>query len=416
MHLAARLAALIGTLGLAGLGFLAYVSYEGAQSVAIVKQTDLLEALGKAAHVAAGETLIGVEIVGREARALDGSLPKEILQRVVEDRPVHERWADVASRRYVWTYRDTGAGETRHALVYVSTLTTPGPFFRYMIVPLAVAAAIVVWVSVWAGLFLARMIRQVEHQTALEASLAEEAENRRIRDSFMAHLSHELRTPLNAIVGFSQVLTSGTFGPLGSPKNVEYAENIHRSGVHLSRLVGNILDHSRISLGRESLHNSEFDIADAVTEAVAILSAEAEKGDVALTVDVVPGLPALQADRTRTMQVLLNLLSNAVKFTDPGGSVTVSVALNADGGLEVRVTDTGIGISRQDLEIVQKPFGRAVSDPHLSKDGTGLGLSLSISLMKLQGGGLTLESEIGRGTRAVVTFPPDRTSSLQRAS
>lgn len=403
--LAARFAALIAILGLSGLGFLAFVSYQGAQSVAVLKQVALLEVLGDAGAV---DALVRVTVDEADAATVSGTLPAEILSRIVENRPVHDNWAETEGRRYVWTFTGSTDGFTREALVYVSEVSWPGPYFQYMLLPLLIAAAIVLWVSVWAGLSIARMVQRVDQQRVLEVSLAEETESRKFRDSFLAHLSHELRTPLNAIVGFSQVLNHEIFGSLGSAKNVEYAENIHRSGLHLVRLVGNILDHSRIALGEQTLAEDRFELEGALVECVSILSGEAERNGIAVTKEIAPTLPLLRADRIKVMQVLLNLLSNAIKFTACGDSVTITAEQGRLGGLEIRVTDTGIGISESDIQIVQKPFGRAGSDPHLTKDGTGLGLSLSTSLMKLHGGDLRLESVPGEGTTAIVSFPSDR--------
>lgn len=406
-RLAARLTALIGFVGLAGLAFLLFVSYQGALSVAILSQVELLARIGETSSLSGSEHFATVAIDGRSVGVLHGTVPPEVLDRISMGSEAADRWMDVDGRRFVWAVVGD-EDDAKTALVYETDPASASSYLNYMMLPLAVAALIVVWVSVWAGLYLARLIRAVQRQSALEASLSEAVENRRLRDSFLAHLSHELRTPLNAIIGFSQVLASETFGPLGGSRNVEYAHNIHRSGLHLVRLVGNILDHSRIELGKDKVFESEFGVEGAVGEAVSILSAEAEQKKVAVSVDVPQDLPRLNADRMKTMQVLINLLSNALKFSADGAAVTVTARVVSDGTMEIEVADTGIGMSPADMRIVQKPFGRVTSNPHHSKDGTGLGLSLSTSLMGLQGSTLTLSSELGRGTRAVAAFPASR--------
>ena len=411
--LAARLAALIGAIGLAGLAFLFFISYQGAQSVSAIDQAQMLAVLSQGGSLPSGDRLATVALEQGGPRVMRGALPGPVLDRIAEAPPLEERWAEVEGRRFVWTVLDPADGAPATALVYESAPSDRDPFLRHMILPLGIAALIVVWVSVWAGLYLARLIRTAKRQSALEASLAEATENRRLRDSFLAHLSHELRTPLNAIIGFSQVLASETFGSLGSGRNVEYAENIHRSGLHLVRLVGHILDHARIELGKDTVVESEFGVESAIREAMSILSADAERELVSVHLEIPSDLPRLNADRMKTMQVLLNLISNAVKFSNDGGRVTVSARVGTGGRMEIEVVDTGIGMSETDMKIVQKPFSRIVSDPHHAKAGTGLGLSLSTSLMVLQGGTLTLESALGEGTRALVTFPPWRVHPFQ---
>ncbi|WPZ33468.1 HAMP domain-containing sensor histidine kinase [Thalassobaculum sp. OXR-137] len=410
--LAARLAALIGTIGLAGLGFLFFISYQGAQSVSAIDQGQMLAALSHGGSLPSGDRLATVAIEPGGPQVMRGTVPVPVLVRIAEALPEEERWAEADGRRFVWTVLDPADGAPATALVYESPPSSRDPFLRHMMLPLGIAAVIVVWVSVWAGLYLARLIRTAERQSALEASLAEATENRRLRDSFLAHLSHELRTPLNAIIGFSQVLASETFGSLGSGRNVEYAENIHRSGLHLVRLVGHILDHARIELGKDTVVEGEFGLEAAIHEAVSILSAEAERDLVSIRIDIAPHLPRLNADRMKTMQVLLNLISNAVKFSTGGGSVTVSARIGDGGQMEIEVVDTGIGMSERDMQSVQKPFSRVASDPHHTKHGTGLGLSLSTSLMVLHGGTLTLESTLGKGTRALAVFPAWRVHPL----
>lgn len=237
---------------------------------------------------------------------------------------------------------------------------------------------------------------------------AEEASRAKTR--FLATMSHELRTPLNAIIGFSEVMQTGAFGPLGSPKYAEYAAAINASGRHLLNLIGDILDMSRIEAGRYTLHPAAIEIGEIVRESFLIVRGQAEERGIVLTADVGRGLARVHADRLAVKQILINLLSNAIKFTARGGQVAVAARHHSKGGIEITVRDTGIGIARERLPRLFEPFS-TTADAALAREtgGTGLGLSICKRLIELHGGEIAIASEPGRGTTVTVSFPPERT-------
>jgi len=228
------------------------------------------------------------------------------------------------------------------------------------------------------------------------------------RSEFLAQLSHELRTPLNAIIGFSEAIKEGYLGPLSTEKSQEYASDVHAASTHLLEIINDVLDLSRIDAGGIELHEEEVDVAELVEGSARLVEGRAANNRLELTIDAAPGLPRLRADPRLAKQALLNLLTNAVKFTDPGGSVTIAATRRADGGIEIVVSDTGIGIRADDIQRALEPFAQVGDDLQRRAEGTGLGLPLTRSIMELHGGSLELRSEPGRGTDAIVVFPPHR--------
>jgi signal transduction histidine kinase len=226
------------------------------------------------------------------------------------------------------------------------------------------------------------------------------------KSRFLANMSHEFRTPLNAILGFSEALKSGLFGHLNS-RQAEYAGHIHSSGNHLLALINDVLDISRLDLDAYVLNRERIELAPAVAAAARTLSVTAEQKGVDLRAEIPSALPALMADERALKQVMLNLLSNAVKFTPAGGIVSIRAERRADGGVAVVVVDTGLGIAPEDLARLFQPFQQADNTRRHNPEGTGLGLVISRRLMEKHGGTLALESELGRGTRAVAAFPQE---------
>lgn len=230
----------------------------------------------------------------------------------------------------------------------------------------------------------------------------------RAKTDFLANVSHEFRTPLNGIIGFSEILASEVFGPLGAPRYKEYSEDIIRSGRHLLALINDVLDVSRIEAGAMALHEEPVDLVRAVAECVSMVEQRAEAKEIAVTRDVQADMPPLLADVTRVKQILLNLVTNAVKFTEPGGSMRVEVSWTAEGGHVMRVADTGIGIDPKDIPKVLMPFGQAHRAFTRAHEGFGLGLSLVHSLTEEHGGTLEIDSTPGVGTTVTVRFPTAR--------
>ena len=225
----------------------------------------------------------------------------------------------------------------------------------------------------------------------------------RHKSEFLANMSHELRTPLNAIIGFSEVLLERMFGEL-NPKQEEYLQDIMTSGRHLLSLINDILDLSKIEAGRMELELTKFDLPAAMENALTLVRGRAEAHAIALTPDVDQRLGEFVADERKLKQVLVNLLSNAVKFTPEGGRVDVRAA-PADGGVEISVSDTGIGIAPEDQEAIFEEFRQAGGDYTRKREGTGLGLSLARKFVELHGGRLWVKSEMGNGSTFTFTLP-----------
>jgi cell cycle sensor histidine kinase DivJ len=218
-------------------------------------------------------------------------------------------------------------------------------------------------------------------------------------------MSHELRTPLNAIIGFSEVMTREMFGPL-SARYQEYSRLIHESGAHLLDLINSVLDMSKIEAGKFDLHEELFDLEETAESAVRFLKMPAERACVAVKLQIAPGARLVFADRRAVKQILVNLLSNGVKYTPPGGEVKAIARMPDSGlGIEIIVSDTGTGISREDLERLGKPFEQVENAETRAKEGTGLGLALVKSLALMHGGGALIESVLGEGTSVTVRLP-----------
>ena len=253
--------------------------------------------------------------------------------------------------------------------------------------------------------------RENELRDALGAATA----SSKAKGDFLALMSHELRTPLNAIIGFSEVLGSELFGPLGNPRYKEYARDVNGAGKHLLALINDILDLSKAEAGKFELCEEEIVAADLLTECLRLMRGRAEEADLVLDARLAPGLPNLVVDRLRLKQILLNLLSNAIKFTPAGGRVTLLADVSAGGECLIAVRDTGIGMAPESIPLALEPFRQVASPLSRTQEGTGLGLSLARSLAECHGGRLELESALNKGTTARITLPAERCIAKRNA-
>ena len=225
----------------------------------------------------------------------------------------------------------------------------------------------------------------------------------RHKSEFLANMSHELRTPLNAILGFSEVLGLEMAGPLNETQQ-QYVADVLGAGQHLLSLINDILDLSKVEAGRMELDLADVSIADALERGVTMQQDRASRNAIGLDLRVDPDVGFVRADERKIRQVVFNLLSNAVKFTPSGGRVEVRASRH-DGVVEIAVADTGIGISPDDQERIFEEFQQAVDPPGGTREGTGLGLTLSRRFVELHGGRLWVQSELGRGSTFHFTLP-----------
>jgi cell cycle sensor histidine kinase DivJ len=252
------------------------------------------------------------------------------------------------------------------------------------------------------------VMRDVSERKAQEAKIEAahgEAERANAAKSrFLATMSHELRTPLNAIIGFSDMLVNEEAMHLDGSRRRDYARTINESGHHLLAVVSGILDMSKIEAGNFAVTPEPFGLAAVAAGCCDLMALRAREAGVDLVMRLPRDLPEVFADRRAVKQILLNLLANAVKFTDAGGHVTVSAAIE-DGCVALSIADTGIGIGVDDLARLGDPFFQAHSDYDRPRDGAGLGLSIVKGLLDLQDGRMEIASRVGEGTCVTVRLP-----------
>ena len=230
----------------------------------------------------------------------------------------------------------------------------------------------------------------------------------RSKSEFLANMSHELRTPLNAIIGFSEIIKDELFGKVGNPQYVEYAKDIYDSGELLLSLINDILDMSKIEAGKRDLAESVININRVVQTALRLVASRAKMSKQHLVVTLPKDFPDFRGEERAFKQIIVNLLTNAIKFTPEGGSITVDGRMSPDGSMQITVSDTGIGIAQEHIEVVLAPFGQIESALSRKHQGTGLGLPLTKALVELHDGTLAITSELGVGTTVTITLPPTR--------
>jgi signal transduction histidine kinase/ActR/RegA family two-component response regulator len=252
----------------------------------------------------------------------------------------------------------------------------------------------------------ALLARRVEERTAeLNIANAELRQAARAKDEFLASMSHELRTPLNAILGISEALQEQVFGPLNE-KQLRYLHTIEESGQHLLALINDILDLSKVEAGKVELQISRVVVESVCRASLQFIKEAAHKKQVKVSSTLDNKVSTMQADERRLKQILVNLLSNAVKFTPEGGDVDLEVLGDAERQLvHFIVWDTGIGITRENIGRLFQPFVQLDSSLSRQYSGTGLGLSLVKRLAELHGGSVSVESDVGKGSRFTVSLP-----------
>jgi two-component system, NtrC family, sensor kinase len=242
-----------------------------------------------------------------------------------------------------------------------------------------------------------RLFKEIQQKSAqLEVA-------NRHKTEFLANMSHELRTPLNAIIGFSEVLLQRMFGELNA-QQADYLEDVKSSGQHLLTLINDILDLSKIEAGRMELEAAPFSLVAALNNAVTLVRERAQSHGIKLALEVAPELDTVVADERKLKQVVVNLLANAVKFTPDGGTVTLRAA-RENGEVRLAVHDTGIGIAPEDQERIFQEFQQATHQGERSREGTGLGLTLSKRMIELHGGTISVFSAPGKGSTFTVALP-----------
>jgi len=254
----------------------------------------------------------------------------------------------------------------------------------------------------------AELDRDVALQDAIAANLS--------KTQFLANMSHELRTPLNAIIGFSEIMKTQAFGPLGSDQYVDYAGDIEGSGRHLLSIVNDILDVARIETGDFSLNEEEIGVKDLLMSTKRLTEGWPAAKERNIQIDVDPALPALWVDQRLAKQMVLNLLSNAVKFSAKGSTISLSGHLSAEDAISIQVIDEGIGIPDESIPKLTDAFFQVDARLEREFEGSGLGLTLVQKHMSLHGGTLHFESEVGVGTKATLSFPAARTVNAHRSS
>jgi signal transduction histidine kinase len=264
------------------------------------------------------------------------------------------------------------------------------------------------------GSLVEQHITEMEvHKRELEAALKLADAANKSKSKFLATMSHELRSPLNVIIGFSELLKKGV--STTDEKYRDYVGSILNSGVHLLRLVNDILDISKFDAGQLQLNEETIDLTDTINALVRLIETEAAKSGVSVTKAIEPKLSKVRCDEKRLRQILTNLLSNAIKFTPRGGEVRVS-AFNEDDSVAISVADTGIGMNRNDIPKALERFGQIDSEMSRKFDGAGLGLPLAQHLVELHGGQLRIESEPGIGTIVTVLLPATRVVRERQAA
>ncbi|MBB4568656.1 ATP-binding protein [Rhizobium leucaenae] len=228
------------------------------------------------------------------------------------------------------------------------------------------------------------------------------------KTDFLARVSHEIRTPLNAIIGFSDMMAGERFGPIGHSRYIEYAADIGRSGRHVLDIVNDLLDISKIEAGEMDLEFASVGLNEAIAEAVSLVQPQANSQRVIIRTALSQAVPNVVADLRSIKQIALNILSNAIRFTPSGGQIVVSTSYEGNGSVVMRIRDTGVGMTRSELEQAMKPFRQVSTNARKRGDGTGLGLPLTKAMVDANRATFSINSAPNEGTLVEITFPSPR--------
>jgi signal transduction histidine kinase len=245
-----------------------------------------------------------------------------------------------------------------------------------------------------------------EREETLKLAKEEAEKASEAKTKFLATISHELRTPLNAIIGFSELIATEALGKVANRQYVEYAADIQSSGSHLLGIINDFLDIAHSEAGTLSLRPEPMNVAEAIETCRRLVQRQCETAGHTLDVEIDPGIPQIEADPGRVRQILLNLVSNAIKFTPEGGRISVRALPASDGGVDISVSDTGIGMRPEDVVVALEPFRQIDNALSRKYEGTGLGLPLTKSLVELHQGTFHIESTPRVGTTISVHLPP----------
>ena len=303
------------------------------------------------------------------------------------------------------------------ALYFDGANMSRAAFFRVLVETLAVASPLILY-SRYVIAQLKKSRRQLAEMSCHLAIAVDEAEQgSRAKSAFLANMSHELRTPLNAILGFSEVMKEQSLGAMENPRYLAYVAHIHDSGQHLLGIINDVLDLAKIESGKMTLDNAtEFALSPMIASSLAMVKGLSEKCSVTIHNRVADPELCFNGVERMVRQVVINLVSNAVKFTPPGGTVTLTGTPRPDGGYDIRVTDTGIGMNEAEMAHALTPFGQNGNRFTGRHDGTGLGLPLAKAMLELHGGTLTLTSAPDMGTTVTMVLPASRVSFQGKAA
>ncbi len=252
-------------------------------------------------------------------------------------------------------------------------------------------------------------ITDLKNQAEALRRARDEAESAsRAKSEFLANMSHELRTPLNAVLGFSEVMDQELLGALGNERYREYSRDISASASHLLGIINDMLDLARIEAGRFEITEDVLDVEQLVSQCVSFLQPSITKAGVQVVVTAPGDTIGLRADQRAMRQVLLNVLSNACKFSPEGSTIEIAWSCDHDDRLRLSVTDQGEGMSASDVVHAFMPFGQVKNAMTSRREGTGLGLPITRSLLDLHNGEIEIDSTPGKGTTVLITLPTER--------